>query len=327
MSVYAGPKIENNGLIFYIDGRNSKSNIVGKIKNLLTGEEKNSTASVEDGYFHSNYGSIEKFTDIDISSLDAITVNVLLLHEVGKSGIAFSINSNNIINNTPDGGLTSYEYALANTQAITSTSFGPGYSATDVGLYNYSQVSTDATGAQSGNLIYSATAETVNYAYAQANTQATSSTSFGPGYSSTGNTSYNYSQSTTNGTSVKGLNLSTQFELSLYADSSQIIATNKNSNKTAIAVTSAESGKQTQYSVIYRKFSQNSVPITIYKNATLTSDSGVISGDLSFQNQGLSLFNKLNSDFADYRVRSVSVYDNELDDLGITLINRLETNK
>jgi hypothetical protein len=69
------------------------------------------------------------------------------------------------------------------------------------------------------------------------------------------------------------------------------------------------------------------VPITIYKNATLTSDSGVISGDLSFQNQGLSLFNKLNSDFADYRVRSVSVYDNELDDLGITLINRLETNK
>jgi hypothetical protein len=325
MSAYAGPEIENAGLIFYIDSKNQKSNLPGKIKDLITGEEKNSTAVTENEYFYSNYGQIEKFTNLNISDLSAITVNVLLSHEVGKSGLAFSINSDTIINNTPAGTATNYEYIDASTQSTVAIGFDPGYSFTPSTTYDYIQSATDGTSAQDQGLNYSTDSVITNYEYIDASTQSTVAIGFDPGYSFTPSTAYDYIQSATDSESVRCLNLATQFELSLYADASQVIATHKNANNTAVVFVSSEVGTRTQYSIIFRKFSANSVPISVYKNGELASVTESVSGVPSaFENYGISLFNKLNSDFADYGVRAVSIYNNELSDLGITLINRIK---
>jgi hypothetical protein len=325
MSVFSGPQITNDGLVFYIDAKNIRSNIPNQIKDLISGEEKNSTAITENGYFYSNYGQIEKFTNLNISDLSAITVNVLLSHEVGKSGMAFSINSDDVINNTPAGIATNYEYIDASTQGTVAASVGPGYSSSSSTAYDYIQAATDGISVQDQGLTYSTNSVSTHYEYIDASTQGTVATDFGSGYSSSSNIAYDYIQAATDSLSVRCLNLATQFELSLYADASQVIATHKNANNTAVAIASSDVGTRTQYSVIFRNFSANSVPISLYKNGELASDTGSVSGVPSpFENYGISLFNKLNSDFGNYGVRAVSIYNNELSNQDIILINRIE---
>jgi hypothetical protein len=327
MSVHAGPRLlTTDGLIFYVDGRNLKSNVDNKIKDLIVGEEENSNANVIDGYYYTNYNEVEQFTDTQFSDLDAFTVNVLVSHEIGKTGYAFSILSDDIIGYETNKVSTSYSQTTNNTTATSSVSGTPSLPSASAitSSYNYVPVTVLATNSVDAGPGYSASSNT-SYTQAVSNTIATSVVNDPEVLPSVTaiTSSYNYVPVTVIATTIKRSNINTLFEISLYADSNQAIVTNRSNDNVSTLAYSTDTQK-TQYSIIYRKYLENSVPISMYINGKFVADTGIVSGLSQFENYGIRMFNKFGSSFAEYGVRSLSIYNRALTPLEITLINRIE---
>ena len=126
MSVYAGPEISNDGLIFYVDGKNPKSFSNSTLKSLVSNEQNPANVLIENGFINTEYKTIEKFEGFDISSASAISVNLLIKHEDQKAGFAFSINSPNLAVNTPSD-QTLYTTSEVNTLSVNINSFYDRY--------------------------------------------------------------------------------------------------------------------------------------------------------------------------------------------------------
>jgi hypothetical protein len=309
MSAHSGLRLSStDGMIFYVDGRNSRSTSNNKIRDLISGEEQPFTQNTVDSYFYTDYNSVEKFISPQLSNLDSFTVNVLVANEPGKSGFAFSITTDDIIGYTTDKVAIGYEYIDSSTTSPLSTAYANvTHSATADSSYEYMQSSVNATVSYQVDQTLSASPN-ISYEYAEASTTAITSKQYvGITHTASADNSYEYIPASVVATTLKGYNLSTAFEISTYIKSNQVIVTNKANNNTTSLVHSSNTNK-TQYSIIYRKYSEDSVPISLYVNGDFVLDTGIVAGESQFENFGISLFNKLNIDLSEYGDRSISIY-------------------
>ena len=151
MGVFAGPKTTQDAPIFSIDGRNSKSFPQnGKIIDTITQEERNTTATVEDGYIYSNNGFIDKFSNLSIVDSSAITVNVSVDNTLLKSGTTFSIYSDTSSTYSVSG-IASYTTSVVNTVALATTSHSLNQSVSGITSYTTLPVTTLAYDIQSAS--------------------------------------------------------------------------------------------------------------------------------------------------------------------------------
>jgi len=272
MGAYAGPDIPNeNDIIFYIDGRNAKSfpgN--GKIKSLISQEEKKTISTQQDGYIYSNYGYIDKFTDVSLSNTSILTVNISLDNTLLKSGTAFSICSDTSSFHKATG-ISSYNTGITTTVSTATTSHSLNLNVSGISSYNTGITTTFAEG------LYSS--------------------SYHP-----------------------------EFELSFYLEPTSIKLKNKSSNNLSYLSFSVNPQEKNIYSVIYRTFSTDSTPISLYQNGVLVANSVQQSGSSQFENVGISLFNIGNSHYSQYGIRFINAYSKELTEQELLLINNLKTN-
>jgi len=300
MGVFAGPKISNeNNIIFSIDGKNAKSFPEnGKIRSLITQEEKNTTAIQRDGYIYSNNGSIDKFTNFSISDTSAITVNISVDNTELKSGTAFSIYSDDVGGSYAYSGITSYSSGIVTTSSLGIDTHSVNYSPTGITSYSSGIVTTSSLGIDT---------HSVNY-------------------SSTGITSYSSGIVTTQSTGIFISDFNSSVELSCSLFPTNIFITNKNLNNQTYLSQPLENQGKDIYSIVFRTLNTNSSPITIYRNGSLLSSSEIKTGTTQFGNVGISLFGLGNSYYSQYGIRLINIYNKELNDQEVQLINNLKTN-
>jgi hypothetical protein len=326
MAVYSGPYIKNDGMVFYIDAKNIKSTSTpGKMGDVISGRKNDFIGQIQNGYFYSNYGIVEKFSNNTISESDAITINILISHDERKFGTAIAIGNDTILNSTPTSISFEYVYAESNTTAIGEFNFAETLAATPRVEYVYTETSTSATNLSSLSVVYDVT-PTASYVYAETSVIATASIAYDIDWISVGNMTYVYTQSITYATGIHSNYGYTYNDITIFADQSQMIASHSNSGISNQVVVSANPGDRNQYSVIFRKLANDTIPISVYRNGVHISDAGTISGSSVFAN-GISVFGKLGSEFSQYGIRNISVYNRELDASEIFLINRVELNR
>ena len=299
MGVYAGPDIPNeNDIIFYIDGRNAKSfpgN--GKIKSLISQEEKNTISTQQDGYIYSNYGYIDKFTDVSLSNTSILTVNISLDNTLLKSGTAFSICSDTSSFHKATG-ISSYNTGITTTVSTATTSHSLNLNVSGISSYSTGIVTTVSTATTSHSLNLNVS----------------------------GISSYNTGIVTTFAEGLYSSSYHPEFELSFYLEPTSIKLKNKSSNNLSYLSFSVNPQEKNIYSVIYRTFSTDSTPISLYQNGVLVANSVQQSGSSQFENVGISLFNIGNSHYSQYGIRFINAYSKELTEQELLLINNLKTN-
>ena len=297
MGVFAGPKTTQDAPIFSIDSRNSKSFPQnGKIIDTITQEERNTTATVEDGYIYSNNGFIDKFSNLSIVDSSAITVNVSVDNTLLKSGTTFSIYSDTSSTYSVSG-IASYTTSVVNTVALATTSHSLNQSVSGITSYTTSVV----------------------------NTVALATTSHSLNQSVSGITSYTTLPVTTLAYDIQSASFNPLFELSFNLNPSGVFIKNKTTfNQNYLSYSTDTQGKNI-YSVIYRTLSENIKPITLYQNGVLVADTSQITGSSQFENAGISVFSSGNSSYSQYGVRLVNVYNRELNNQELLLINNLKT--
>jgi hypothetical protein len=298
VGVYGGPRTIQDAPILSVDGRNIKSFPQnGKIINMITQEEKNTTATVQDGHIFSNFGDIDKFSNFPIADSSAITVNVLVDNTLLKSGTTFSIYSDTSSTYSVSG-ITSYTTSPVTTVALATTSHSLNQSVSGITSYTTSPVTTVALATTSHSLNQSVS----------------------------GITSYTTSPVTTLAYDIQSASFNPVFELNFNLNPSGVLIKNKTTfNETYLSYSTNTQGKNI-YSVIYRTLSENIKPITLYENGVLVADTLQISGNGQFENVGLSLFSSGNSSYSQYGVRLVNVYNRELNNQEVKLINNLKSN-
>jgi len=298
VGVYAGPEIANDGLVFSIDGRNIKSfPRNGKIISSITREEKNTTSTQQDGYIYSNYGYIDKFTNFSIENSSVITINLSIDNTSLKSGTAFSICSDTSSFHKATG-VSSYSAGITTTVSTATTSYSLNLNVSGISSYN--------TGITT--------------------TVSTATTSHSLNLNVSGISSYNTGITTTFAEGLYSASYHPEFELSFYLEPTSIKLKNKSSNHLSYLNFSADPQKKNIYSVVYRTFSTNSTPISLYQNGVLVADSNQQSGSSQFENVGISLFNIGNSHYSQYGIRFINVYSREMTEQELLLINNLKTN-
>ena len=297
MGVFAGPKTTQDAPIFSIDSRNSKSFPQnGKIIDTITQEERNTTATVEDGYIYSNNGFIDKFSNLSIVDSSAITVNVSVDNTLLKSGTTFSIHSDTSSTYSVSG-ITSYTTSPVTTVALATTSHSLNQSVSGIASYTTSVV----------------------------NTVALATTSHSLNQSVSGITSYTTLPVTTLAYDIQSASFNPLFELSFNLNPSGVFIKNKTTfNQNYLSYSTDTQGKNI-YSVIYRTLSENIKPITLYQNGVLVADTSQITGSSQFENAGISVFSSGNSSYSQYGVRLVNVYNRELNNQELLSINNLKT--
>jgi hypothetical protein len=353
MGVYAGTKIpSNNNLIFSIDGRNAKSFPEnGKIKSLITEEEKNTTATQQDGYIYNEYGYIDKFNNVIFSNASALTINLLIDNTSLKSGTAFSIYSDVSSLDKPTGissystdvvttvstattshslsfsasGIGSYNSGIVTTVSTATTSHSLSFSASGIGSYNSGIVTTVSTATTSHSLSFSASG-IGSYNSGIVTTVATATTSHSLSFSASGIGSYSTGVVTTFSEGLYAASYNPEFELSFYLEPNSIKLKNKSSNHLSYLNVPVNPQEKNIYSVIYRTFSTNSTPISLYQNGVLVANSEQQSGSSQFENVGISVFNMGNGYYSQYGIRFINAYNKELNQQEFQLINNLKIN-
>jgi hypothetical protein len=321
MGVFAGPKTTQDAPIFSIDGINIKSFPQnGKIINMITKEEKNTTATVQDGYIFSNFGYIDKFSNLPIANSSAITVNVSVDNTLLKSGTAFSIYSDTSSTYSVSG-ITSYSTSTVNTTALATTSYSLNQSVSGITSYSTSTVNTVATATTSHSLNQSVSGIT-SYSTSTVNTVALATTSHSLNQSVSGITSYSTSTVNTFAYDIQSASFNPLFELSFNLNPSGVLVKNKTASNQTYLTYSANAQRKSIYSVIYRK---NNKSITLYENGVLIAETPQTSIISQFENAGISIFSSGNSSYAQYGVRLVNVYNKELNNQEVLLINNLKT--
>ena len=325
MGVYGGPRTIQDAPILSVDGRNIKSFPQnGKIINMITQEEKNTTATVQDGHIFSNFGDIDKFSNFPIADSSAITVNVLVDNTLLKSGTTFSIYSDTSSTYSVSG-ITSYTTSPVTTVALATTSHSLNQSVSGITSYTTSPVTTVALATTSHSLNQSVSGIT-SYTTSPVTTVALATTSHSLNQSVSGITSYTTSPVTTLAYDIQSASFNPVFELNFNLNPSGVLIKNKTTfNETYLSYSTNTQGKNI-YSVIYRTLSENIKPITLYENGVLVADTLQISGNGQFENVGLSLFSSGNSSYSQYGVRLVNVYNRELNNQEVKLINNLKSN-
>jgi hypothetical protein len=327
MGVFAGPKISNeNNIIFSIDGKNAKSFPEnGKIRSLITQEEKNTTAIQRDGYIYSNNGSIDKFTNFSISDTSAITVNISVDNTELKSGTAFSIYSDDVGGSYAYSGITSYSSGIVTTSSLGIDTHSVNYSPTGITSYSSGIVTTSSLGIDTHSVNYSPTGIT-SYSSGIVTTSSLGIDTHSVNYSSTGITSYSSGIVTTQSTGIFISDFNSSVELSCSLFPTNIFITNKNLNNQTYLSQPLENQGKDIYSIVFRTLNTNSSPITIYRNGSLLSSSEIKTGTTQFGNVGISLFGLGNSYYSQYGIRLINIYNKELNDQEVQLINNLKTN-
>jgi hypothetical protein len=324
MSGHVGPDIPENNLVFYIDGKNQKSFFDNTLKSLLSNEQKTVNVISDNGYLYSDFKSFDKFEQIDLSDKNSFTVNVLLDHKPNSYGFAFSINSNNLISFLSTG-LTTYNTSTINTIATSIVNESNIYFTTGTTIYTTSIANTFATNVINESNVYSNT-DLTTYNTSSINTLATNVINESNVYSNTDLTTYNTSLITTLTSIVNSFILETDYEISVFANPSGIVAINNNGQYKSQTTGAAQKQGKSQYTVIFRKYESNVTPITVYVNGDFYSNSLpiVVDTPTNFENLGINLFNKSNSNYSTYGIRSISLYDRELSPSEVRLINRVE---
>jgi hypothetical protein len=324
VGVFAGPKTTQDAPIFSIDSRNSKSFPQnGKIIDTITQEERNTTATVEDGYIYSNNGFIDKFSNLSIVDSSAITVNVSVDNTLLKSGTTFSIYSDTSSTYSVSG-ITSYTTSPITTVALATTSHSLNQSVSGITSYTTSVVNTVALATTSHSLNQSVSGIT-SYTTSVVNTVALATTSHSLNQSVSGITSYTTSPVTTLAYDIQSASFNPLFELSFNLNPSGVFIKNKTTfNQNYLSYSTDTQGKNI-YSVIYRTLSENIKPITLYQNGLLVADTTQITGSSQFENAGISVFSSGNSSYSQYGVRLVNVYNRELNNQELLSINNLKT--
>ena len=299
MACHAGPNIEKTGIIFSIDGKNVKSFPEnGKIRSLITQEEKNTTATQRDGYIYSNNGSIDKFTNFSISDASAITVNVSVDNTELKSGTAFSIYSDDVGGSYAYSGITSYSSGIVTTSSLGISTYSVNYSSTGITSYSSGIVTTVSLGSTTNQFPLTTSDKTL-YSSGIVTTKST-------------------------GNFISIFNPSVELSCSLFP--TNILITNKNLNDNTYLSQPLENQGKDIYSIVFRTLNTNSSPITIYRNGSLLSSSETKNGTTQFGNVGISLFSLGNGYYSQYGIRFINIYNKELNDQEVQLINNLKTN-
>jgi hypothetical protein len=326
VGVFAGPKISNdNNIIFSVDGKNAKSfPNNGKIVSLITQEEKDTTATQQNGYIYNEYGNIDKFTNVSFSNTSALTISVSIDNTSLKSGAAFSIYSDVSSSYKPTG-ITSYSTGIVTTVSTATTSHSLSFSASGISSYNSGIVTTVSTATTSHSLSFSASGIS-SYNSGIVTTVSTATTSHSLSFSASGISSYNSGIVTTFSEGLYAASYNPEFELSFYLEPTSIKLKNKSSDHLSYLSFSVNPQEKNIYSVIYRTVSTNSTPISLYQNGVLVANSEQRSGSSQFENVGISLFNMGNSYYSQYGIRFINVYNKELNQEEIQLINNLKTN-
>jgi hypothetical protein len=326
MGVYAGPNIEKTGKIFSIDGKNPKS-FPGnrKIKSLVSQEEKDTTAIQQDGYIYSNNGSIDKFTNFSISDTSAITVNISVDNTELKSGTAFSIYSDDVGGSYAYSEITSYSSGIVTTSSLGISTYSVNYSSTGITSYSSGIVTTSSLGISTYSVNYSSTGIT-SYSSGIVTTVSLGSTINQFPLTTSTKTFYSSGIVTTQSTGKFISNFNPSVELSCSLFPTNILITNKNLNDNTYLSQPLENQGKDIYSIVFRTLNTNSSPITIYRNGSLLSSSETKTGTTQFGNVGISLFGLGNSYYSQYGIRFINIYNKELNDQEVQLINNLKTN-
>jgi hypothetical protein len=325
MGAFAGPEIPNNNLIFSIDGRNLKCfSGNGKVKSTITQEEKNTTATQQDGYIYSNYGYIDKFTDFPIGNSSAITVNISLDNTLLKSGTVFSI-CNDISSSYRVSGISSYITGVSTTVSLASTSHSLNLNVSGISSY-ITGVSTTVSLASTSHSLNLNVSGISSYITGVTTTVSLASTSHSLNLDVSGISSYITGVTTTVSSAIFPSIFNPEFELSCTLYPTSILIVNKtSSDQTYLSQILDTQGKDI-YSIVFRAPVINTSPITLYKNGNLLSNSGIKTTTGQFENVGISLFNLGNGSYSEYGIRLINVYNNELSQQDILLINNLKTN-
>jgi hypothetical protein len=324
MGVFAGPKTTQDAPIFSIDGRNIKSfPNNGKIINSITQEERNTTATIQDGYIYSNNGIIEKFSNLPIENSSAITVNVSVDNTLLKSGTAFSICSDDE-GSYRYSGITSYSTGIVTTTAISVNSYIGNYASSGITSYSTGIVTTTAISVNSyiGNY---ASSGITSYSTGIVTTTAISVNSYIGNYASSGITSYSTGIVTTTSTGISISDYNPSFELSCKLTSNNILVVNKNLNDQTYLIQELNNQEKDIYSIVFRTLGITSSPITLYKNGSLLASSSTKTGQSQFVNAGITIFSLSNGNHSQYGIGFLSVYNSELNIQEVQFINNLET--
>ncbi len=319
MSVYAGPLIDTDGIIFYVDGRNINSFPGdGKLISLITEEERLTDVTINNsGFFVADFRNTEKF-NIDIANLSEITVSVLVSNTQNKTGMAFSIASDDIEV------FTASANTVYSTNVVTTTSTAASYSdniaASANTVYSTNVVTTTATTASYSDNI-AASANTV-YSTSVVTTTSTAA-SYSDNIAASANTVYSTSVVTTTATGLFSQMYNPSFEISLFVMSSSVIVKNKNSVFDSTTTVTADTDKNI-YSVIYRASPSDTSPVSLYLNGKFANEAPPISKTSQFINYGISLFSANESAYAQYPVGLVSMYNRALNSNEMILMRNLK---
>ena len=325
MGVFAGPEIANDGLVFSIDGTNIKSfPRNGKIISSITREEKNTTSTQQDGYIYSNYGYIDKFTNFSIENSSVITINLSIDNTSLKSGTAFSICSDTSSFHKATG-ISSYNTGITTTVSTATTSHSLNLNVSGISSYNTGITTTVSTATTSHSLNLNVSGIS-SYNTGIVTTVSTATTSHSLNLNVSGISSYNTGIVTTFAEGLYSSSYHPEFELSFYLEPTSIKLKNKSSNNLSYLSFSVNPQEKNIYSVIYRTFSTDSTPISLYQNGVLVANSVQQSGSSQFENVGISLFNIGNSHYSQYGIRFINAYSKELTEQELLLINNLKTN-
>jgi hypothetical protein len=324
VGVFAGPEIPDN-LIFSIDGRNPKSfSTNGNLKSTITQEEKNTTASQQDGYIYSNYGYIDKFTDFPIGISSAITVDISLDNTLLRSGTAFSI-CGDISSSYRVSGITSYITGVTTTVSLAPISHSLNLNVSGITSY-ITGVTTTVSLASTSHSLNSNVSGISSYITGVTTTVSSASTSHSLNLDVSGISSYIAGVTTTVSSAIFPSIFNPEFELSCTLSPTSILIVNKtSSDQTYLSRTLDTQGKDV-YSIVFRAPVINTSPITLYKNGNLLSNSGIKTTTGQFENVGISLFNLGNGSYSEYGIRLINVYNKELSQQEILLLNNLKTN-
>ncbi len=330
MGVFAGPNIDESNLIFYIDGKNINSfPRNGKIIDLITREEKTTTATVDQyGYLYGPYGSLDKFSTLSLSNSSSVTVNIGIANTSLKSGIVFSIHSDDSSFYAASG-ITSHVAGVTTTTGIGSTSHTLNTVSSGITSYLSGEITTRNTG---GNATFTYDLDTqstgiTSHVAGVTTTTGIGSTSYTLNTVSSGLTSYFGGINTTTTYGLYNSTFYPKFELSCYIDQFSILVTNKSEDKVSYLSSPINLNEKNIFSIIFRKYSTNSTPITIYaNNGQFYESSAQVTASSQFENVGISVFGANDSNYSQSGVRFISVYNRELNEQQLRLINNLKIN-
>jgi hypothetical protein len=326
MGAFSGPRINREGIHFYVDPRNQKSFLGnGVLKPINTNHTEVITNLFidEKGFLFTSDKKTETLVDLQLSNKDEITVTILVNETKNNSGSVFSLTNGQIpIYRHAVDNKTTNSSGIVNTFSTQETPLLiPSDNQTSTTQYTSSPVSTIASTISLGTTIYASSQNTITSS-SVVTTYATSELHDSTTTTNSSDNTVVISQ-TVNTTATNKTSLKTPFEINFYVNSKDMFVTHNNEDIDSTLFSESEDEKNI-YTAVFRAINGTKSPLSLYKNGRFVAEYSLQTGLTELKNGQIKIFNTDYSYNSNYKIGLILIHDRELSDSEISLIRNLK---